>query len=121
MRSLDVLDCCAASGKIWKQLRQEFKVKRYTRMRHRAAVASCLKIDSARYLATGKWEHNVIDIDTFGNPFALWLAMLPHVKTTTVVFLTISIGFAKGNSVWKSTATALGLNGVEPPPGMASG
>jgi hypothetical protein len=85
---VDVLDCCQGSGVIWKQLRDEYHVDSYFGVdwkRKRGRLA----IDSKRILAQPNLPQNVIDIDTYGSPWAHWLALLPNLTRPTSVFLTI--------------------------------
>jgi hypothetical protein len=88
-----VFDACQATGQLWSTLRAEFVVKYWgvdrTPMRGR------LKIDSARVLEQPGWRFTVVDIDTYGSPFAHWLAVLKEARHPVTVFLTIgSAGIA---------------------------
>lgn len=82
----NVFDCCQGSGKLWERLRDEFDVD-YWGVDLKPQKGR-LKLDSVRFLATEGWNHNVIDIDTYGSPWKHWFAMLPNVQRSTTVFLT---------------------------------
>jgi len=83
-----VLDCCQGQGVLWRQLRTEFDVALYWGIDLKAKPGR-LRLDSAQLLAQNGLAYNVIDIDTYGSPWRHWLALLPHVRTATTVFLTI--------------------------------
>ena len=83
----NVFDCCQGSGKIWGTLRQEFTLEAYWGV-DLEPKAGRLKIDSTRILAAPGWPFDVIDIDTYGKPWAQWEALLPHVTRPTSVIMT---------------------------------
>lgn len=82
-----VLDCCQGSGIIWNRLREEFPVASYWGIDKKRKKGR-LKIDSARILAQPGWNQNVIDVDTYGSPWAHWGALVPTVVRPITVFLT---------------------------------
>jgi hypothetical protein len=81
-----VFDCCQGSGLIWKAIRKEFEVSRYWGVDLKTRPGG-LKMDSVKVLSQGV-KDNVIDVDTYGEPWAHWLELLPRVKEPTTVFLT---------------------------------
>ena len=88
-RPLRVFDCCAGDGELWKQLRREFRVGSYLAVDRKPSTKGRLRInDSVRLLKAGLFGADVIDIDAYGSPWKHWLALLPHVKSPTTVFLT---------------------------------
>lgn len=108
----NVLDCCQGSGVLWGQLREEFQLAGYWGLDVKPKKGR-LKIDSVRILAQAGWSQNVIDIDTYGNPWKHWLAMLPNVVKPLTVFLTCGGGkasaFGQGSPMTKDELAALGL------------
>lgn len=82
-----VMDCCQGNGVMWRSLQREFKLASYWGMDLKPKRGR-LQADSLAVLAAGKWRDNVIDVDTYGNPWKHWLALLPHVTRPTTVFLT---------------------------------
>lgn len=81
-----VFDCCQGAGLIWKTIRQEFEVASYWGVDVKTRPGG-LKMDSVKVLEQGV-KDNVIDIDTYGEPWAHWLKLLPKVNQPTTVFLT---------------------------------
>lgn len=85
----EVLDCCQATGAIWRELRKRVAVRSYWGVdlvpRH-----GRLRADSVRILAQPGWRQDVIDCDVYGSPWAHWFAMLPNVVRPTTVFLTVA-------------------------------
>ena len=88
--SLRVLDLFAGEGNLWGRLREKFHVETYTPvdMAARQAGQIRFKITPRLIAALDLSRFNVIDIDTYGDPFALWHEVLFRIKTRTVVFLT---------------------------------
>ena len=81
-----VFDCCQGAGLIWKTIRQEIPVDSYWGVDLKAR-AGRVAMDSVGILRR-KLTDNVIDVDTYGEPWEHWLTMLPNVKQPTTVFLT---------------------------------
>jgi hypothetical protein len=91
---IHVLDCCQGAGVLWRQLRQEFPVASYWGLDVKPKKGR-LRLDSVRVLAQPGWPQNVIDVDTYGSPWAHWLALLPNVVSPTTVFLTVGQPLSK--------------------------
>ena len=91
-----VFDACQGDAMLWTQLRQEFDIRYWgvdvKRSKGRLAVRS------ERVLAQAGWDFDVIDVDTYGQPWTHWLALLPHVHKPTTVFLTLGVALLN-NSV----------------------
>jgi hypothetical protein len=83
-----VFDCCQASGRIWRTLQNRHRIARYwgVDLKHKPGR---LRVDSQRILQQPGWNDNVIDIDTYGEPWAHWMAVLSNAAESTTVFLTI--------------------------------
>jgi hypothetical protein len=82
-----VFDCCQAGGAIWGHLRREFAIASYWGVDVKPKKGR-LRIDSARVLGQPGWAENVIDIDTYGSPWAHWFHVLCHAPGPVTVFLT---------------------------------
>jgi hypothetical protein len=108
----DVLDCCQAGGLLWTEIRRTHTVARYWGVDLKPKKGR-LKIDSVRILQQPGWPQNVIDIDTYGEPWKHWFAMLPNVDKPTTVFLTIAtIKMGGGGNISNVLRDALGINGL---------
>lgn len=83
-----VFDCCQGDARLWTKLRTEFSVSRYWGVDH-IPKAGRLKIDSARVLSQPGWDDDVIDVDTYGSPWAHWIGILQNLKSHGTIFLTI--------------------------------
>lgn len=84
---IHVIDCCQGNGVMWKTLRAEYPVATYWGLDMKPK-AGRMKVDSARLLATPGWVANLIDIDTYGNPWTHWEALLPNVSGPLTVIMT---------------------------------
>ena len=113
-----VMDCCMGTGFLWRELRKTHKIESYLGLDVKPKKGR-LKIDSARYLEAGGWDHNCIDVDTYGCPWHHWFALLanlPYGKAT--VFLTIGKGLRGLSIISKDSLAAMGLAGFKIPPAI---
>ena len=113
--AVHVLDCCQATGFLWRTLRAEFPVASYWGLDLKPKKGR-LKLDSVRVLEQRGWNQNVIDVDTYGSPWKHWAALLPNVKQPTTVFLTIG-QISMGTDCL--IPAILGLGELPVPPGIA--
>jgi hypothetical protein len=104
-----VLDCCQGSGILWSRLRAEFPCDSYLGLDLKAQKGR-LRLDSARYLALPGWDHDVVDIDTWGSPWNHYFNLLPNLMGPTTVFLTI--GQRITGTVGRMADDALGALGL---------
>jgi hypothetical protein len=111
LEPLRVLDLFAGEGNIWNELRRQSKdpeappplnVVAYTPVDAAAKQAGQIKFkitprliaslngdpDVGTYTGTDLSRYNVIDVDTYGDPFELWHELLFRIKQPTIVFLT---------------------------------
>jgi hypothetical protein len=110
-----VLDCCMGSGFIWQELRREWQVAEYVGLDVKPKKGR-LKIDSARYLEAGGWNHDCIDIDTYGAPWRHWLAVLRFAPAACTVFLTIGlVRMGGGGNMQNDAKNLLGIPPSTPP------
>lgn len=110
-----VFDCCQGSGVIWSTLQKEFKIANYWGVNVKTKPGR-LKIESSRVLAQPGWSDNVIDVDTYGSPWAHWAAILANLQHSATVFLTIG---QVNMRVSNLTLEALGLGSFKIPPSIA--
>ena len=106
-----VFDVCQGAGTLWGALRGEFQIARYFGADIKPSPGR-LRVDSARLLAAGDLGANIIDVDTYGEPWKHWRALLPHIARPTTVFLTLG---QANYSVMRASADSvrvLGLGGL---------
>jgi len=86
---LRVIDCCAATGQLWRQLKKQYIIKKYVAFDIKPQMPGSIKMDSRDAL---RWmdttPYNVIDIDTYGEPWAHLMAITSRIEHDTAVFLT---------------------------------
>lgn len=111
-RPPDVVDCCQGDGVIWGELRREFATRTYLGVDQKPKPGR-MKINSIRLLSAIGWTWNVVDIDTYGAPWAHWLALLRTVTAPVTVFLTVgrvaALGGRFGTRITDAEFEALGL------------
>ena len=106
-----VIDCCAGDGVLWRHLRSEFRVRSYWPIDVKPAPGR-LAFDSARILTLRGWAADLVDVDTYGSPWAHWCALLPNVPGPLSIVLTEGDVIAgQGREI----ANALGLGRLRPP------
>ena len=104
-----VFDCCQGGGVMWTTLQKEFAIENYWGVDLKPKKGR-LKIDSVRILQQGISE-NVIDVDTYGEPWKHWCALLPNLTQPTTVFLTIAtIKMGGGGNISNELKQAVGLD-----------
>lgn len=101
-----VMDCCSGDGIIWRQLRQEYKLDSYWAVDVKPRKGR-LQLHSERILAQPGWQENVIDVDSYGEPWKHWRAMLPNISQPTTVFLTV--GWTNVSPLSLSTLKQMGI------------
>lgn len=81
-----VFDCCQGAGLVWKNVKESVELKSYwgVDLKPRSGKIS---MNSLEVLGR-KLRDNVIDVDTYGEPWEHWLKMLPNITQPTSVFLT---------------------------------
>ena len=82
------MDACQGAGKIWQRIRRRFPC---TYMGADTALRTVgVKVDSVR-LFDLPWEWDVIDVDTYGEPWRHWEAICRTCRQPVTVFLTVGI------------------------------
>lgn len=89
-RSLRVLDLYAGEGHIWRALRDEFPMAGYFPCDIRPRQPGSLKANVTPLFveSIASADFNVVDIDTYGEPWASWSAVAKRIRRRTAVFLT---------------------------------
>ena len=87
---LRVLDLCAGSGDVWRNIGRRRPLAQYLPVDMKPQMPGTIKAKvNARFIAgfdIGRF--NVVDVDTFGEPWEIWLALAPKLRGRTAVFLT---------------------------------
>jgi len=84
---ISVCDCFSGNEILWSTLRLEFDVDEYIALDVKVKDRR-LKLDSLRYLQNQKWNHNVVDLDAYGSPWAHWHEVLRR-GGDCLVFITV--------------------------------
>lgn len=115
---LRVLDLCAGKGMIWNHLRKEFKVKSYTPCDRKPRQPGSIPGEADVLLkAFDLTKFNVIDVDTYGEPWAAWSYLAGRIKEPTAVFLTCGIVAGQGGcNLSKESREAIGIPATWPIP-----
>lgn len=114
-RPLKVMDCFSGSEALWNVLKKEYDVSEYLALDIKRKRGR-LKIDSLKVLKGQTWDHDVIDLDAYGSPWAHWHEVLISNRHTRVtVFLTI--GSAVFGRLSNAAVKAMGVP-AETPAGM---
>lgn len=96
-----VFDACAGGGLLWSILGKEFPCLYWGV--DKKPKPGRLAVESERILALPGFAQDVVDIDTYGFPWAHWAALLPNVTRPTTVFLTYGhvhmLGGGRGSNV----------------------
>jgi hypothetical protein len=110
---LRVLDLCAGLGLVWKATRILRPIESYTPNDIKPRMPGCLKGDLSPHSLDrfDLADFNVIDVDTYGEPWSAWAYLAPRVKRKTVVFLTR--GFS-GSARTQSSSHLLQSMGIPP-------
>jgi hypothetical protein len=84
------VDCCQGEGLVWQEVRKREPVASYWGMDIKF-IQGRVHGDSVKFLSRSNWKEDVIDIDTYGEPWDHWFALLPNVKNPLTVFLTYGL------------------------------
>src|SRR5436190_13053268 len=103
----DVLDCCQATGRIWRTL-FEFPLAGYWGVDLKPKKGR-LSIDSVKILDQPGWTQNVVDVDTYGSPWKHWFALLRNCKHPVTVFLTIGMVKVGGGNYDRTLLASAGI------------
>jgi len=100
--SCRVLDLFAGEGHIWKAMAKHITLETYMPVDRKPRMAGTVKATiTPRFLsALDLTRFNVIDVDTYGEPWEFYLQLLGQITTPSAVFLTCGTlrqgGFGSG-------------------------
>ena len=114
-----VLDLCAGQQVIWGMLRQEFTIASYAAFDRHTSTGRHFHVNDSVRVARSAWIADVVDIDTYGEPWPHWLAVLERGLAPLTVFLTVGYSPTKISTVSKCVHRALGLGAIHVPPAMS--
>lgn len=106
-----VFDACQGSGVLWAHLRKDFDVI-YWGVDVKPKKGR-LKLDSARVLEGTGWRYDVVDVDTYGQPWRHWAAIVRNAAGTITVFLTVGESSGPRAPLSHDGLVALGLEKLE--------
>lgn len=106
---LRVLDLYAGQGKLWGRLRSEFPVQAYTPCDVRPRMPGTLKANVTPLFveAITASSYNVVDIDTYGEPWETWAAVARRTRERSAIFLTHGVV-----GMGQTSHFALGMMGI---------
>lgn len=88
---LRVLDLCAGAGRIWSEMRRHVNVEAYTPVDREPRLAGTIGgdvMDRRVVISLRPETYNVIDVDTYGEPWVPWSYCAERLTQRTAVFLT---------------------------------
>ncbi len=88
-REIKVFDACQGRQVLWGILRKEYSC-RYWGVDTKKKKGR-LKVNSERVLAEAGWDFDVIDVDTYGQPWRHWESIIKNGSRDVTVFLTIGM------------------------------
>lgn len=107
---LRVFDACQGEGVIWGTLRREFPTV-YLGVDEKPK-AGRLRVDSALVLARPGWRYDVVDIDTYRQPWRHWAQVVANGSGRMTVFLTIGESSGIRSQLSNDGMDALGLTAL---------
>jgi hypothetical protein len=86
-----VLDLCAGEGSVWRAMRQHAKLDDYVPVDLEPRLPGTIvgNVKDERFLSAFDLSRfNIIDIDTYGEPWKPWAFLQEHLTAATAIFLT---------------------------------
>lgn len=102
------LDCCQGNMELWKVLRNEYPNIKYMGV-DKKQKSGRHKIDSLRLLQLKGLIWDIIDIDTYGDPFKHFFLLYKNITLPTTVFLTYGHGMRSMSNISAVMKNALRL------------
>lgn len=89
-KDLRILNLYAGGGEIWTPLRSEFHFASYMPCDLKPQMPGTLKANVTPLFveAIAGGNFNVVDIDTYGEPWEIWASVAKRIKYRTAIFLT---------------------------------
>ena len=90
LKPLRILDLYAGEGLIWKEVGKNFKFSSYTPVDKAPRLPGTIKatVDEHFLQAFDMSQFNVVDVDTYGEPWLAWEILFPKIQHPTLFFLT---------------------------------
>ncbi len=98
---LRILDLCAGEGEIWRAMRRHVKLSSYVPVDQAPRQAGTLvgDITDMRFLAAFDLSrYNVMDVDTYGEPWVPWRFIFDRLAHKAAVFLTHGAVWSPGGA-----------------------
>ncbi|MEN6533788.1 MAG: hypothetical protein ABFD89_09015 [Bryobacteraceae bacterium] len=108
-----VFDACQGSGVLWAHLRREFQCE-YWGVDVKPKPGR-LTIQSERLLDLPGWDFDVIDVDTYGEPWKHWQGICKHGSHALTVFLTIGLVKMMGGNAGNAILEMAGIRFTKMP------
>ncbi len=103
-----VWDCCQGQRRIWDALRREFRVA-YQGADRSPRRAGGIKLESTRLFDLPGWRCDVVDIDTYGEPWRHYEKVCRTASAALTCFLTVGQVRVGGGRCSEYVFRALGL------------
>lgn len=103
-----VLDLCTGTGAVWSEMEKHCSISRWTKIDKNVRAPGTLKMDAtlaAKSLPLT--EYNIIDIDPYGDPWDIYLAVLPRI--TQRIGVVVTNGHVRENFATHATLGRLGI------------
>jgi hypothetical protein len=91
LKTLRVLDLCAGEGRIWTAMKRDgYQLDHYTPVDREPRLAGTIRAEITEDLVAAIEVHryNVVDVDTYGEPFEIASWVAPRIRQRTALFLT---------------------------------
>jgi hypothetical protein len=90
LKTLRVLDLCAGEGRIWREMGKRYQLDHYTPVDREPRLAGTIRAEITEDLvaALEVQRYNVVDVDTYGEPFEIASWVTPRVRGKVALFLT---------------------------------
>jgi hypothetical protein len=108
---LKVLDLFAGEGRVWWKMKDFFQIESYTPVDQKPRMAGTIKmtVTPRTIHAFDFSQHNVVDVDTYGEPWEVWGELARMISGETAVFLTHGHVSRSSTMISKFLRTASGI------------
>jgi hypothetical protein len=105
-----VLDLCAGEGDIWREMRKHVDVTSYVPVDRKPRAFGSIKGEALTIArAIDLTMFDVIDVDTYGSPWEIWLNLAQRIRSREVVCLTHGTTSQGGGDISKFEMKILGI------------
>lgn len=103
-QKIKVFDACQGEQVLWGILRKEYPCRYWgVDVKNKKGRP---RVNSERVLAEAGWDFDVIDVDTYGQPWRHWEGIIKNGTRDVTVFLTIGMVNVQGGSLQKEARDA---------------